>query len=114
MALEIVYVDSNEELDGLVADSALTIEGLSEEAIPEFLDYIKERTKLKKERAYVVKGKKMNEYCGCRGSRKYKDDLTIVSVKLSDMENWQPFVTARFEFGGRWFDDIVDNNRQRG
>ena len=48
-----------------------------------------------------------------KGSNAYKDELTIVSVKLSDLSNVNAIVIPRFEIGGRWFDDIVDNNARR-
>jgi hypothetical protein len=52
----------------------------------------------------------MNTYYGLKGSNAYPNDLTIVSV--TDI-NQIKIAWARFGVGGRWFDDIVDNNARR-
>lgn len=63
---------------------------------------------------YVTSGKDMNEFCGgLTGDNAYPDDLSIVSIKLSDIKDVSKIILRRFEVGGRWFDDIVDNNRRR-
>lgn len=36
-----------------------------------------------------------------------------MSVLLDDMENWKKVVIPRFQIGGRWMDDIKDNNVMR-
>lgn len=43
------------------------------------------------------------------GSNSYTGDLNIIVIKLSDLVNPNKIITKRFEFGGRWFDDIVNN-----
>ena len=62
---------------------------------------------------YIISGKLMNSVYHLKGSNAYKDELTIVSVKLSDLSNYNAIIMARFDIGGRWFDDIVDNNARR-
>ena len=52
----------------------------------------------------------MNEQYGLSGSNAYPEDCTIVSV--TDI-NQMAITIPRFEVGGRWFDDIVDNNTRR-
>lgn len=111
--MEIIDVKTKEILDELEANSALTIEGLSKESIPDFVNFIKENAGLKSETVYTVSGCIMNYYYGLTGSNAYPNDLTIVSIKLSDIENVGKIILTRFQFGGRWFDDIVDNNRRR-
>lgn len=108
-----IYVENKNILDELYNDSALTMEGLAEDSIPDFIDWIKERTELENERAYIITGKIMNEKYMLTGDNSYSDDLTIVCIKLSDMKNPNNIFTARFEIGGRWFDDVVDNNIDR-
>lgn len=105
---------SAEDLDALYQDSALTIVGLVEKAIPDFVNWIEQYTKLRKDcYVYKISGETMNAYCGNTGDNCYPNDLIIVSVKLSDMEDASTIVIPRFMVGGRWFDDIVDNNRRR-
>lgn len=108
-----IFVTDKDTLQELYEDSALTIEGLAEESIPDLLDWIKQFVHLKSETVYVIKGEIMNIHYHLTGSNAYPDDLNIVSVKLSDMENPEPIFLPRFNIGGRWFDDIVDNNSRR-
>ena len=105
---------SAEDLGMLYQDSALTIEGLAEKSIPDFVNWIEQHTKLRKDCfIYKISGETMNTYCGNTGDNCYPDDLTIVSVKLSDMKDASKIIIPRFEIGGRWFDDVVNNNRSR-
>lgn len=108
-----INVTEKEQLDMLYNNSALTIEGLTEESIPDFLDWIEERTPLKERKVYVISGEVMNKQYNLTGNNAYLEDLTIVSVMLNDMENPNAVILPRFEIGGRWFDDIVDNNLRR-
>lgn len=109
--MEIRTLTELDELKNL--GSALTIEGLAEDSIPDFIEWIKEHTPMKNEIAYVIKGKTMNRVYVLTGKNAYPDDLTIVSIKLEDMENSVAVVVPRFEIGARWFDDIIMNNAMR-
>ena len=102
---------TREELDGL--GSALTIEGLLEDSIPDFIDWVKEYTDMVREDSYIIKGRTMNRVYGLTEDNAYDDDLTIVSIKLEDMENPAAITFKRFDIGARWFDDIVWNNEMR-
>lgn len=99
-------------LGDLCCVSALTVEGLSEDSIPDLMDILKENTTVYRERAFIISGKFMNEQYGLTGNNAYKDDLSIVSVSLEDFDAL-PLTFIRFAFGGRWFDDVVDNNARR-
>ena len=99
------------ELDAL--GSALTLEGLAEESIPDFINWVKEYTPMRNETAYIIKGKTMNDIYRLTGDNAYPDDCTIVSIKLEDMEDSMKVVIPRFQIGARWFDDIVGNNEMR-
>ena len=111
--MEIKILTTKEELKKLEDDSALTIEGLAEESIPDLVNWIKQYTPLINENVYIVKGKTMNEVYGLTESNAYPNDCTLVSIKLVDMENCEKIIMPRFKIGGRWFDDIVDNNMRR-
>lgn len=106
--MEIKRLTTNSELSNL--GSALTMVGLTEDSIQDYIDWIKQYTPMKSEMAYIISGKTMNEAYHLTGDNAYSDDLTIVSVKLEDMEEPSKIVTKRFEVGARWFDDIVGNN----
>lgn len=106
--MEIKRLITKEGLDDL--GSALTMVGITEGSIQDYIEWIKQYTPMKSEMAYIVNGKTMNEVYHLTGSNAYPDDLTIVSIKLEDMEDLIKIVTKRFEVGARWFDDIVENN----
>ncbi len=110
--MEIVRVNSREELDYLYDCAALTVIGVCEESIPAIMDILKENTTVYRERAFIIPGKLMNEQYGLTGRNAYKDDLHIVSISLEDFDEG-PMVLKRFEYGWRWFDDVVDNNARR-
>lgn len=57
--MEIKTLTTLEELESL--GSALTMEGLAEDSISEFIDWIKQYTPMKSETAYIIKGKTMND-----------------------------------------------------
>lgn len=109
--MEVKILTTLEELESL--GSALTMEGLAEDSISEFIDWVKQYTPMKSETAYIIKGKTMNDVYMLTGNNKYPDDCTIVSIKLEDMENSMAVVMPRFHIGARWFDDIVMNNAAR-
>lgn len=106
-----ITLTTKEELDTL--GSALTIEGLAKESIPDFIEWIKQYTPMKSETAYIISGNTMNNVYHLTSNNAYPKDLTIVSIKLEDMENAMAVVIPRFQIGARWFDDIVDNNARR-
>ena len=110
--IETIHIFSAEDLKALYDDSALTITGLKVDSIPDFVKWVESYTKLLRRRAYVVSGKVMNVYCGLTGDNAYQDDLNLVAIKLSDIADYSKIVFPRFQIGGRWFDDIVDNNRR--
>ncbi len=95
--MEIKTLTTLEELESL--GSALTMEGLAEDSISEFIDWIKQYTPMKSETAYIIKGKTMNDVYMLTGNNKYPDDCTIVSIKLEDMENSMAVVMPRFHIG---------------
>lgn len=100
----------NEFYDG----SALTLEGLNLESLGEYADYLDCECGLKDGAVFhVISGDKMNYYYALSGTNAYSNDLHIVVIKLSDLVNPDKIIMKRFEFGGRWFDDVVDNNARR-
>ena len=105
-------VTNKNELDNLYNHSALTIEGLAKDSICDFVEWLGDNTDILTDNlvVYVTKGKVMNDNYCLTGNNKYPDDLSIVSVIDIDLLK---VVLKRFDIGGRWFDDIVDNNASR-
>lgn len=109
MKYTIENVTTRNQLDKLYNNSAFTIEGLAENSIPDLMKWLEDNTEFTTENpiVYVTKGKVMNTEYALVGNKAYADDLTIVSV--IDI-NQLRIALKRFSVGGRWFDDVVDNN----
>lgn len=109
MNYTIENVTTKNQLDNLYNHSAFTIEGLAEESISDMIKWLKENTTFTTDNptVYITKGKTMNIEYNLIGNKAYSDDLTIVSV--IDIDSMK-IAIKRFSVGGRWFDDIVDNN----
>ena len=112
-----IFVNTHEQLDELIADSALTWEGLKMNTDEDYADVTgwmrKQGAEPKTDNVYITLGKTMNALEGLTGSNAYPNDLSIVSFKLSEIENAMKLAVPRFQVGGRWMDDIVENNRRR-
>ena len=99
--MEIIKVETKEQLKALNDCSAMTWEGLIEEDFGAALDMCGAEGA----KGYVTKGKVMNEICHLTGSNAYPDDLTIFSI---DKYNGLAIM-----FGARWMDDILSSNADR-
>lgn len=104
------------DLQELYNDSALTFEGttLDDDNLQWLVDWFNEHNcQMKRNDFYVVSGRLMNNAYHLTGSNAYPNSLNILCIKLSDLTEPNNIVMARFEIGGRWFDDVVDNNARR-
>ena len=110
-----IYLNNNdkENFDLLYNTSAITIEGLFEDSISDYVNWIKQHSKMNCDNVYIISGKVMNEYYNLSGTNAYNDDVTIVSVPLESNLDAMNLSIKKFEIGARWFDDIVDNNLDR-
>ena len=112
MRYTIENVTTKVQLDKLYNNSAFTIEGLAEESIGDMVAWLEENTTFITDEptVYITKGRVMNDMYGLHDSNAYKDNLSIISV--IDIDS-MAIALKRFSVGGRWFDDIVDNNANR-
>jgi hypothetical protein len=111
-----IEVNDKLMLDELYKDSALTLEGLAptDENLQELKKWVENYTAFKREDFYIIEGSVMNREYHLTGTNAYpEENCTLVSVKLSDLERPTILSIPRFHIGGRWFDDIVDNNARR-
>ena len=99
--MEIIKVETKEQLKALNDCSAMTWEGLIEEDFGVALDMCGAEGA----KGYVTTGKVMNEICHLTGSNAYPDDLTIFSI--------DKFKGLAIMFGARWMDDVISNNADR-
>ena len=99
--MEIIKVETKEQLKALNDCSAMTWEGLIEEDFGAALDMCGAEGA----KGYVTKGKVMNEICHLTGNNAYPDDLTIFSI--------DKFKGLAIMFGVRWMDDILSSNADK-
>ena len=110
-----INVFTIEQLNELYNQSALTWEGLSadEENLNAVENWLKEHGAIiegKEPIFHIITGRLMNKVYELIGNNSYANSLTLVSVTNIDQ---MKIALPRFEVGGRWFDDIVDNNARR-
>jgi hypothetical protein len=113
--MKIINTFTEEQLNELYNESALTWEGLSTSednlnAVMEWLEDHKAIIEGVEPIFHITTGRLMNKCYGLTGDNAYPNDLNIVSVTNI---NQMAIVLKRFEVGGRWFDDIVGNNARR-
>ena len=113
--MRIINVFTTEQLDELYNESALTWEGLdtSKENLGAVLNWLKDHKAIidgVEPTFHIITGRLMNKYYGLSGDNAYHNNLHLVSV--TGIADYQVAI-ARFEVGGRWFSDIVDNNISR-
>ena len=99
--MEIIKVETKEQLKALNDCSAMTWEGLIEEDFGAALDMCGAEGA----KGYVTKGKVMNEICHLTGNNAYPDDLTIFSI--------DKYKGLAIMVGARWMDDILSSNADR-
>lgn len=103
-------------IDEMYEKWALTFEGttIDHDNLEWLINWFKTNgSPMIKEDFYVIKGRQMNEKYGLTESNAYPDNLNILCIKLEDLEDHTKIAMPRFEIGGRWFTDIVDNNASR-
>jgi len=95
-------------------DSSLTFEGVYLREAHLYRDFFKNVTEVDTTKpAYVISGKLMNAHYGLTGTNAYPNDTNILVFKLDTFKNVMSIALPRFQIGGRWFDDIVENNAHR-
>ena len=99
--MEIIKVETKEQLKALNDCSAMTWEDLIEEDFGAALDMCGAEGA----KGYVTTGKVMNEICHLTGNNAYPDDLTIFSI--------DKYKGLAIMFGARWMDDIMSSNADR-
>ena len=99
--MEIIKVETKEQLKTLNDCSAMTWEGLIEEDFGVALD----TCGAEGAKGYVTTGKVMNEICHLTGDNAYPDDLTIFSI--------DKYKGLAITLGARWMDAVISNNADR-
>ena len=108
---------SKEDLEDLYNSSALTFEGcvIDDASLDFIFNEFKEIGAIPKDNFtfYHITGKLMNDTYKLTGDNRYPNNLNILSIMLDNFEDSSPLITWRFQYGGRWMDDVVDNNARR-
>lgn len=109
------YVVNKIELDNLYNQSALTFEGMSadDDNLKAIANWLRENGALGYNTEpifHIISGSLMNKTYRLTGNNAYRDDCAILSITGIDQ---MKIAIPRFQVGGRWFDDIVENNASR-
>ena len=99
--MEIIKVETKEQLKALNDCSAMTWEGLIEEDFGTALDMCGAEGA----KGYVTTGKVMNEICHLTGDNADPDNLNIFSI--------DKYKGLAIMVGARWMDDILSSNADR-
>lgn len=109
-----IHVTTKEELNVLYNESALTFEGMNidNENLSDIMEWLESHNAITNEEPifHIIKGNLMNKVYKLTGNNRYPDDLNILSITNIVQSK---ITIPRFEVGGRWFDDICDNNAER-
>lgn len=106
-----ITVTTKQEIEALANQSALTMEGVMlEELDTAYAEVLSKYTDISNCTAHIISGALMNKSYHLTGSNAYPNDSHIVAFSGIDTT---PLVFARFKYGFRWLDDIIDNNRRR-
>lgn len=109
--MKTTYATTPKQLKELYNQCALTFEGVPESEVGGIEAWIKRYTEITDEAtAHIIKGETMNKVYYLTGDNAYKDNLTIIAITGI---NLREVAIPRFDVGGRWFDDIVDNNARK-
>lgn len=114
--MNIIEVTDTNLLDEFYEKWSLTFEGttVDEENFKWLINWFeKYDCKMLKEDFYVIKGKLMDDYYGLTDENAYPYDCNIVVIKLEDLSNPEKIYVPRFEIGGRFYNDVIDNNLRR-
>lgn len=103
-----------EKIKDLENHSALTIEGICEDDFQVALNWISDNCGgLKDGDVYTWSGELFNKIYKLTKSNAYPKDLHFLCIPNDLIEDMPRMAIARFQFGGRWLDDICDNNSRR-
>lgn len=114
--MNIIEVNDEQMLDEFYNKWSLTFEGTTtdDENLKWLINWFNEHDcKMIKEDFYIISGRMMNKVYHLTGSNAYPDNINILVIKLEDLETPDNIYVPRFEIGGRFFNDIVDNNARR-
>lgn len=110
--LELIQVEKPRQFAKFYKDGSLTLMSVKMEDANLYFNWLKQFTDFHNERMYVFTGKQMNDYYKLTDWNAYPDDLLAFAVMQEDMKcDSNVIALERFLFEGRWFDDIVAENR---
>ena len=105
------------DLDELYADNSLTFTAMKLDKPDDFLPIVEWMNEngcdMKSGDVYYFTGELMNKHYSLTEENVYPNDMHFVAVKLSNLTNVLAIAVPSKFIYGRWFNDIVDNNRRR-
>lgn len=113
--VEIKKVESVFDLEYLNENDAIVIEGITEDTIGDFVDWVNHIATLKNDTTtvYKISGGLLDMVWGLTGDNRYDEDLNIVAIPFSEIESPELLAIPRFAVCARWWSDVRDNNLRR-
>ena len=117
--ITIETVTDPKKLDEFYDDWSVTFIGVepSKEEASFYFGWAETFAPVPNKKVYLVTGKLMNDYYGLTDWNAYPEDLHIFVFKNEDFTNDRTSAMIRGlsmrAFGGRWFYDIVENNKRK-
>lgn len=112
--MEIIKCKNNSDIQNLYDKSALTWvnRSIDDNSLQEIVNWFTSNgCPLREEVCWLTSGKQMNRFCNIKKSIFYPDNANIISIELDNITNASKILSKRMEFGARWFDDIVNQNK---
>lgn len=108
--MNFITLENTEKFDDFYNGSALTFAGMLPEEAQLYVDYFKENGAVVDEEidGYIYNGEQMNTRYHLTGDNAYPSDIHFLTIPLKAFKT--NVALLRMGIGGRWFDDIVDNN----
>lgn len=115
MSKFIIKEPKMEELAHLDETEAIVEEGLTEDSIQFFVNWVSDLagTQNNVVIVYKIKGAMLNEAWSLTGDNRYPDDLNIVAISFDQIALPGKLAIPRFNVGARWWSDILANNLRR-
>lgn len=112
-----IKLKDGEKFDEFYKNWDLTFIGIIEEEWELYVNFLEDFTEIidvePYNKVYIYTGKLMNDYYNLNGNNAYPDDLIIMTIDNRIFKDLNAICLPRFQIGGRWFTDIVDNNTRK-
>lgn len=110
--MKIVKPKGLSHYDSSFRESAVVLEGFDINCLPEYMNYLKSITEVYKERAFVIKGRLINDSYRLGGENRYPENLNIIAILQEDVRLDKDTVQKLYELGAKPYTDVIYNNNR--